>query len=335
MPSNSTEQSKEIKLEWVYNTSFQCTRSIENGGSRNGGSFVTEEGIIVLPELANRCAFTSTIAWAITQFFRQQKNCTRRHLLQMLHVSLLQSSVLQFHHILKLMNSQCIRKTTNLFRLYQQTCDKADLNFCNGPWSRFRGQPAKHPIFTDNNALSDSLDQLEHAVCDLDAGCFVDGKEILNKSLCNYNVKLVGVVGGISFPSLCLFLGLCSSDVAFATARQCMPNMESRNNYSRKAIDHLNQFETSAKHVVDKKMLMRFFWSIGTSWGETSATVENNCCAAFRHTPKYDVFIEGQDLYYLSTAKNVVYIRHFTRGSDNTDTNPWVPTTPRLFRFKN
>ena len=168
----------------------------------------------------------------------------------------------------------------------------------------------------------ESLTQLEFAIKDLDSGKFECDKGIITTNLGYkrnhkeklYDIYQIGHVSSISFPSVCVFTGLCTSKAAIQTAKQSKLNKSSPNTYYHKLKDYMDQHKLDDTRGLDLTKDSTYYncWNaIAKSWGEVSASMENGCCGVFRSTPKMDVFLNKQTLYDLQCDQETVMVKTF------------------------
>ena len=119
-------------------------------------------------------------------------------------------------------------------------------------------------------------------------------------------------MASISFPSLCVFTGLATSENALQSARQSLVNMKSKNSYIKEMNKYLDQFDDGTyKTIKDETFYKRIWKAIAKSFNEVFATVENGCCAIFRKQPKIDVFFKGQEMYGLTDSCAYVLVKKY------------------------
>jgi len=278
-----------------------------------GGTISITTGIIFVTEFMNRYGFSYGLAYPINKLKSIHSGLTKEQGQQILLMAVLQVSVIQFRYVVDLLiedlNSVQTNElhTINLFRLYQEKCIQSKLVLNGGPFWRFWGQPTTNKYFTDDDQLKSCVDAIGLALEDLDDGRFLNPNEDLQLTMANYpSIKSVGPVSGISFASVAVFTGLATTQKAVAAAKGARANLTSTNNYGKKMIEFMSGFYIKKKPNFNNDYIVRIWRSIGHSWDETCATVENRCCAAFRKEPKVDAFFKGQDNYTLLISSHCV-----------------------------
>jgi hypothetical protein len=282
--------------------------------STEGGTI--ERKVLVVKEFMNRFGYVSSFCYQLNRFnFKFNPTWTQK--LQLLYVALLQSSSVQFFHVMDLlMKKDMYRKGDNLFRVYQQKCSHLKLVFSGGPHNRQQPANCNFPVFkNDDSALECQIQSLGRAVSDLDAGEFLNRQTgYLQKRVDAYGIHTIGKIQGLSFASMCVFTGLCKTEHAVSTAKQALCNEPrngggSKNSYFDKMQLFMKQFNDS--YVFDPNFFQRAWRTTATSIGETPQACENGSCGNWRSTPKDDVFFPDQELYLLKSSSHSVWVKTF------------------------
>lgn len=277
------------------------------------------QDVIIVPEFVNRFGFTSAYAYMIN-LFKQKYSITRRQHLELLYVTLTQTSQMQFVYVARAMLlAESYDKNANLFFVFRQICADHGLKFTGGPLPRFQAQPSKRLMDMDVDTFDLLLNGLEQGVHDLEEGLFI------NQSMkCvvggvhqkKYNVKHVGEVAALSFPSLCVFTGLCRSENSITTAmfarlNDSPENSGSPNSYFNTMNNYIQQFVDPELGKYDRTYYDIASYAISKSWTEVQCTIENAFCARFRSTHKWEVYFKGFDLYTIFPASPTIKIKRF------------------------
>lgn len=287
--------------------------------TNDAGMVYEVEGIFVVPEFINRFGFTSTFAFMIN-CFRKKYSITRRQHLQLIYVALIQSSQVQFVYIMReMLHPESYDKNQNLFLTFRHICKIHELKCTAGPMPRFQGQPPNMLMEMATPTLESVIEGLEQAVCDMEAGLFINlSKKVIVSGvhLKKYNVKYVGEVAGLSFPSICVFTGLCKSEnsmmsAMFARVNDSSANGGSPNSYFDKMNNYLQQFVDPDLGKYDKSYYDIASYAISKSWDEVQCSIENAFCARFRSTHKWEVYCKGFDLYTIFPTSPKVQIKRF------------------------
>ena len=312
------KQFEETNLDSVWNSQISSKRIgawTDIKFKNQNGENVTVHGVMVIPEMLNRYGYVSSYAYMINQV--NEKFCiSDEQLLELLYVALLQTSQIQFVFVMRrMLEKQTIPKEQNLFFLYQNLCSENNLILTGGPLSRYQPQSI-NPL--DDKGVKNITTGLKKAIDDMDLGKFIDQKTrrvILgvhdNKK---YNVLHVGPVGGLSFPALCVFTGICKSNNAIQTAKYARINLASnkggsKNSYWDKMTKYLDYIHGPGKS--DEMYYHRIMTSIASSLGKSQCSIENGCCAQFWFKHKWDSYFCGQDLYRVHPSANTVEVKYF------------------------
>ena len=303
--------------------------------------------IIGVREFINRFAYVSIYSHTMNTFFAKHKPPYEKRI-PILYFALLSTSGCLFSFILNRLSEELTElslekiSAVNLFRKCQQISDRHKFNsFNGGPYGRYQPQP----IFPhDNNAfghkyvpksgeqweetpdgkLQIQLALLAQALSELDAGdCLCPKTNKMIRNVCaDKKIHALGDVSSLSFPSLCVFTGFCSSESAIETAQQAMPNVRSKNSYFAhlcRYINHHGGYNLKPKPAEGKKILRNAFFSVADSWNTSVQCVENGSCCKFRTLPRYDVFLEGMDMYDIKPSiLQPIQIKRF-------NSDKWVP----------
>ena len=129
-------------------------------------------------------------------------------------------------------------------------------------------------------------------------GVFVNNEDILD-------VKGIGTVRAISFPSLCCFTGLGTTTAAIQTAKQAILNSETGNGCAGDQPGESSKLGTELKLEIgyssphNNQCYRSILEAAGMSVGEVLSTMENAACAITGGTPCCDMFIKGQTSHCL------------------------------------
>ena len=306
--------------------------------------------MIAVTEFINRFAYVSSYSHVMNTFFLNNRPSYDQRI-SILYFALLSTSPCLFSFILdrldERLNQSSIKTLTavQLFRKCQQISDDHGFqSFIAGPYGRYRSQPVKlegnNPLgykfvpttekkeHTPDGKLEACIRFLAKAVEELDAGdCLCPMTNKMIKNVCDRgnkeNIYGVGGVSSLSFPSLCVFTGFCSSEAAIETAQQALPNVSSKNSYYPalcRYINHHGDFQIDpADKQKGKQLLQNAFFSVADSWDTCVQAIENGSCCRFRYKPHKDVFLKGMDLYDIKPA-DLLPLRIKKFNSDE-----WVP----------
>lgn len=297
------------------------------------GRFKEPMKIIALPEFLCRYGFVSSFASQINRFRDHgEVKAPDEMLFQLIYIALLSSSQVLFYYVLDIfiqekgmmLSKYYITKTLNnndtdvtVFRRYQSVCKECEFPIMTGgPYNRFQPQPVKNNIFKCDVALRTNLKKIPQLIHNLERGKCLDTDGLLSKPTAK-RLLVVGDVASLSFAPLVVFCGLATSVHSVNTAKQSPPNVDTPNSYYPKLVDFLVEhgYEEEEKTKPEKQSsLLRMFRSIAKSWGTVGGSIENGCCAAFRRSPKKDVFFANQDLYLLDDLCSHPKVKRY--GSD-------------------
>ena len=253
---------------------------------------------ILLPEFVNRHSFVSSCAWLIT-LFCATRGLKRCHAMQLLCVALLTPSQMQFQLVVwHLMNE--FTPETNLCFKCTNHCKENGLCANGGPEPRFMaGKESDLPA--GMKEIEKNLGQIERAICSLNSGGMLNEKGVFVDNKTVVDVKGVGPARAISFPSLCCFIGLGTSECAIQTAKQALLDSESGNGHA--SDKHNAPLKLGSKLKVDGDSLPHkdshchsILEAAGKSVGEVHSTMENASCAITRTFGHHDMFVKGQTL---------------------------------------
>ena len=276
-------------------------------------------GVFVAPEFVNRFGFSSSFAYMINAF-KSKYSITRRQHLELLYVALTQTSQLQYVYIMRLMLKTDSHSTNdNLFHKFKNICTAEGLKITGGPLPRFQGQPPNNVTNMDDKTFDAVITGLEQATTDLEHGMFINPSKkrvVGGVHLQKYNVKYVGEVAGLSFPSICVFTGLCQSEnsvitAMFARVNDSPTNDGSTNSYFTKMNDYIQLFVDPKLGKYDKSYYDTASYAISKSWKEVQCSIENGFCSRFRSSHKWEVYFKDFDLYIIFPTSPRVQIKRF------------------------
>ena len=159
---------------WESNSMVVCFLSWINFRWQVGELIYEVEDCFVVPEFLNRFGFVSAFAYIINQF-KKKYSISRRQHLELLYVTLTQTSQMQFVYITRAMlTTDSYGTDDNLFFEFRDTCTRHGLKFTGGPLPRFQGQPPNRLMEMDVDTLNLVIIGLEQAVSDLDNGLFLN-----------------------------------------------------------------------------------------------------------------------------------------------------------------
>lgn len=304
------------KMVWTHHTGWKnCC----------GDEVQLDSRIIKVAEFVNRFGFVSSYAHIIN-VFQEIHMINRAQIIEMIYAALLTPSQIQFHHIASSMlkNWSDDWASKNLFKEYHSMCHRMNLKWGGGPLCRFRGQSDRDNDklkslfrFGKNKELKINLDKLNTATNDLEKGSFLNRKGELTKTLESYQVQLINGVASLSFPSLCCFTGLCTSEKATMTAKLVKPNMTRyRQSYLTLMTSWLNERLAPRgidveQTMIDPNKIKKMWTATGDSLGWVQATMENGTCAMFRKKKRHDVYFERQRLYNIKNHSNDTFVREW------------------------
>jgi hypothetical protein len=284
--------------------------------------------IIAIPEMPNRYWFVSSFASQINRLVARYR-LHEKQIFELIYMALLSPSQIQFYFVtnemLRLLGTSRnphlpkYRSCLCLFRYYQEIATQNDLVVNGGMNSRYQPQPLpNNSIFVHDDALTENINGIQQCVESLRSGDFLKPTGGLTKKSPATTLSMVGSVGAISFPSLCVFTGVATTTRALETAMMSTPNEDSRNSYAHKMTEFLDEHDYESPKIAKTKngFYTRLFRAIGKSWGENISSVENACCAAFRKSPKYDVFFKGQELYNITYCEDESSLQVKVYGSN-------------------
>ena len=276
-------------------------------------------GVFVVPEFVNRFGFTSSFSFMINAF-KSKYSITRRQHLELLYVALTQSSQIQYVYIMRLMlNKDSYSINDNLFHMFRNICTTEGLKITGGPLPRFQGQPPNNVMNMDDQTFDDVITGLEQSTKDLEDGVFFNFSEKRvtgGVHLPKYNVKCVGEVAGLSFPSICVFTGLCQSKhsittAMFARVNDCQRKAGSKNSYFDKMNDYLQLSVNPSLGKYDRSYYNIASYAISKSWDEVQCSIENGFCSRYRSSHKWEVYFKGFELYIIFPTSPTVHVKHF------------------------
>ena len=132
----------------------------------------------------------------------------------------------------------------------------------------------------------------------------LDKKGVFVDNRCVVQVKGIGAARAISFPSLCCFIGLGTSEHAMQTAKQAILNSETGNRHAGDKVNELSKLGQKLKvdgdsPPCDNSHHHSILEAAGKSIGEVQSTMENTSCAITRTKRRHDMFIKNQTLHCL------------------------------------
>ena len=263
---------------------------------------------VVLPEFQNRFAYVSVYASAINKMTLEKQLC-KNQLSELVYAALQCRSNLQFHWIMEEMKRQwdCgdAMLVSHPFLFYNKICNEHDLNFCGGVNPRYTSTGTAVIVKTVDE-LAVEMEKFEQSVNQLNSGELLkrDGKW---KS---HDLKGVGHVCGISFPSLCCFVGLGKTPYAIQMAKQAPVNTKLGSHFGKLQ----KQLETKADNGQPSDQSQYYFslWrAVAKSIGENVATIENAVCCWLRSTKRTDNFVKGQDMHTLKEGFADVFVKKY------------------------
>ena len=327
-PECKWEQNKDRNksLKW---TKHKCNDEKENNPKKKS----LKSKIIKVQEFVNRYGYVSSYAHGINCMSTIHQ-LDRTQVAQLVYVALLTPSQMQFQHVITSMietKKGTYDETSNMFQEFYEKTNELGLKWGGGPLPRFQGQSdcrkdqtTKLFEFESNDVLERNLERLLDAIIDLNNGAWLNDKKELVKNLALYKIKNVGNVGSLSFPSLCCFTGLCTSNEARITAKSVLPNMSKRDHsYAESMKQWLqelvedDQMHVDIEEATSENKLKRMWKAIAKSMNEVTASIENATCAVFRGYKRYDVYFHGQSLY------NLVDERHDAVFVKNWESDEW------------
>lgn len=272
--------------------------------------------VVFLPEFTNRCAYVSLYASQINKL-RETFQLTRAVVSELVYLALLSPSAIHFYwsteHMLKGKDDRGNKYDENLkhpILLHMEICQRSNKLYRGGSRPRFQAQGDFQ--MPDNLAkISDNMKKFESAVESLNAGnqLMVKGRYKKTEVTELYGV---GSVGALSFPSLCIFVGLATTKEAVATAKDAYVNNKSSLNYFQKLQLALAVEQDEGNEPNNDPSYYYAIWkAVAKSIKETVATMENTTCAMLREGKRSDVFIKGQSLYKFSPFNYNVYIKRY------------------------
>lgn len=280
-------------------------------------------GVFVAPEFVNRFGFSSSFAFMINVFKRKYSITHRQHL-ELLYVALTQSSQLQYVYIMRLMlQINCYSRDANLFHKFREMCETEGLKFSGGPLPRYQPQHTKNITKMDDHTFDEVIMGLEKATKDLEDGLFINVSKkhvIGGVHLSKYNVKCVGEVAGSTFPSICVFTGLCQSEPSimtamFARVNDTPTNSGSKNSYLEKMNDYLQLFVDPSLGKYDRSYYDIASYAISKSWYEVQCSIENGFCLRYQSSHKWEAYFRGFDLYIIFPNYPIVHIKRYGHTS--------------------
>ena len=296
--------------------------------------------IIAFPEFFCRFGFCSSFASQINRFVAKDTNihgeCPREIIYQLLYISLISTSQVQFYYILNVLIGKkrevlarykelkrCTGETdVSVFRLYQDISTEKFTCITGGPYNRVQAQPCRHPIFESDKELRKNIEKIPKVLDDIQKGRFLDQSGVINGRP-GRDLAMVGDVASISCAPIVMFVGLAEGDHAANTAKQTMVNVGTTNSYFPKLQSFLDAHDNGEpKTKKDKEFVVRIGRAIAKSWNDVMGSVENGCCAEFRGKMKCDVFFKGQDLYILDDTSCHVKVKRWGNTDWETMTYP-------------
>ena len=132
-------------------TTYECStivwQTYKFTNTRRNDIFV--DGVIVIPEMINRYGYVSSYAYMINSVVNKF-SINRQQKLELLYITLLQTSQIQFVFIMRqILKQNMISSCINLYRFYNKLCTDYNLSLTGGPLPRCQGQPITHK--TDND----------------------------------------------------------------------------------------------------------------------------------------------------------------------------------------
>ena len=182
-------------------------------------------------------------------------------------------------------------------------CEKNSLCANGGPQPRFMaGQKTELPDGMEE--ITENLWQIECAIDSLNNGDMLDKKGVFVDNRCVVQVKGIGAARAISFPSLCCFIGLGTSEHAMQTAKQAILNSETGNRHAGDKVNELSKLGQKLKvdgdsPPCDNSHCHSILEAAGKSIGEVQSAMENASCAITRSARRCDMFIKNQTLHCL------------------------------------
>ena len=125
-----------------------------------------------------------------------------------------------------------------------------------------------------------------------------------------HDLKGVGAVCGISFPSLCCFVGLGKTPYAVQMAKQSPVNTKP-GSYFGKLRTKLEITADDGNPSDQSQFYFSLWKAVGKSIGENVATIENAVCGLLRATKRTDNFVKGQDIYTLKEGSTNVFVKKY------------------------
>ena len=272
---------------------------------------------IFLPKFMNRCSFVSSCAWLIN-LFCATRGLKRCHAMQLLCVALLTPSQTQFQLVVRHLMKEFTPETNLCFDCLKH-CKENGLCANGGPEPRFMaGKESELPA--GMKEVEKNLGQIERAINSLNSGGMLNEKGVFVDNKTVVDVKGVGPARAISFPSLCCFIGLGTSEHAIQTAKQAILNSETGNGHAGDKHNEPSKLGSKLKvHGDSLPYKDSYYHSIleaaGKSVGEVHSTMENSSCAITRTLGRHDMFVKGQTLHCLFLDIDALN----TNGGDETN----------------
>ena len=249
---------------------------------------ITKRGLhqveaVVLPEFQNRFGYVSVYASAINKI-TSEKQLSENQLSELVYAALQCRSNLQFHWVLEEMKQQWETSDQTLvlhpFLFYKKICTEYDLNFCGGINPRYTSTGTAAIVKTLDELIVE-MEKFETTVNRLNSGELLkrDGKWKC------HDLKGVGAVCGISFPSLCCFVGLGKTPYAVQMAKQSPVNTKP-GSYFGKLRTKLEITADDGNPSDQSQFYFSLWKAVGKSIGENVATIENAVCGLLRATKR-------------------------------------------------
>ena len=154
------------------------------------------------------------------------------------------------------------------------------------------------------------------AIIDLNSGGWLNDKKELVKNLTSYKIKNTGNMGSLSFPTLCCFNRLCTSNEARMTAKSVLPNMSKCNHSYSKLMEQClqelvedNQIHVDIEEATSENKLKWIWKAITKSLNEVTASIKNATCPVFRGYKRYNIYFNGQNLHNLIEDRDAVFVK--------------------------